>query len=120
MNKQLFKDAVGWGFVLWFIGYVLGMVLFAVVPPSAIGWVIMPIGILITLWVLMKKVHGTSFRYYAAVAIAWAVLAVALDYLFIVKMLHPAGGYYKLDIYFYYALTFVLPLLVGWRKIWKS
>ena len=120
MNKRLWKDAVGWGVGLWFIGYVLGMVLFAVVPPNAIGWVIMPIGILITLWVLLKKVHGDSFRYYVSVAIVWTLLAIALDYLFIVNMLHPVGGYYKLDVYLYYALTFVLPLLVGWRKMAKQ
>jgi hypothetical protein len=116
MKKQFVKDALGWGFVLWLIGYVLGIILFVVVPPSVIGWVIMPIGILITLWVLLKKVHGDSFRYYAKVAIVWTVIAVVLDYLFIVKALNPADGYYKLDVYVYYALTLVLPLLVGWKK----
>lgn len=55
MDKQLLKDALGWGFVLWLIGYALGFVVFFIVPPSVIGWVIMPIGIIITLWVLLKK-----------------------------------------------------------------
>jgi len=36
--------------------------------------------------------------------------------LFIVKAFKPADGYYKLDVYLYYALTFALPLIVGWRK----
>ena len=60
MHKQLFKDAVSWGFVLWLIGYILGIVLFAAVPPAMLGWVIMPIGIIITLWVLIKKVKNES------------------------------------------------------------
>jgi hypothetical protein len=116
MTKHLLKDALGWGVALWLIGYALGFILFAVVPPSMIGWVIMPIGIILTLWVLIKKVNGNSFRYYLIVAIAWTAIAVAFDYLFLVKALKPADGYYKLDVYLYYALTFALPPIVGWRK----
>ena len=47
MTKNFLKDSLGWGFVLWLIGYVLGVVLFAIVPPSMIGWVIMPIAFLV-------------------------------------------------------------------------
>ncbi|MGE5624192.1 MAG: hypothetical protein ACM3ZT_01435 [Bacillota bacterium] len=46
----------------------------------------------------------------------WTALAVALDYLLIVKLLKPTDGYYKPDVYLYYALTFLLPLLAfGWK-----
>jgi hypothetical protein len=116
MNKQLLKDTLGWGFILWLIGYTLGMILFAIVPPSAIGWIIMPIGTIITLWVLLKKIKRNSFGYYLALATVWTVIAVVLDYFFIVKALKPVDGYYKLDVYVYYVLTFILPLIVGWRK----
>lgn len=116
MDKQFFKDSFGWGFVLWLIGYVLGIILFFVLPPSIIGWVIMPIGILVTLWVLLKKVQGNSFRYYLMLGIIWTVIAIVFDYFFIVKAFAPADGYYKLDVYIYYALTFILPLIIGWRK----
>lgn len=116
MNKQFLKDSLGWGFVLWLIGYALGMILFLIVPPSILGWVIMPIGIVITLWVLLKKVKENSFQHYLALAIVWTIIAVIFDYLFIVKALKPADGYYKLDVYIYYALTFALPLIIGWRK----
>jgi uncharacterized membrane protein len=120
MNKQLLKDSLGWGFILWLIGYVLGIILFFVLPPSIMGWVIMPIGILITVWVLLKKVQGDTFRYYMILAIAWTAIAVVFDYLFIVKALNPAGGYYKLDVYLYYALTFIIPLIIGWWKKSKT
>jgi hypothetical protein len=116
MTKQFYKDALGWGIILWLIGYVLGMVLFSVAQPSAIGWVIMPIGTIITLLVLFKKVKGDSFKYYAFLAIVWVLIAVVFDYFFLVKAFKPADGYYKLDVYLYYVLTFVLPLVVGWRK----
>lgn len=116
MNKQFYKDAFGWGFVLWLIGYALGIILFAFVPPSLLGWVIMPIGIALTLWVLLKKVKGESFQYYVLLALIWTVIAVVFDYPFLVKMFKPADGYYKLDVYIYYALTLALPFAVGWRK----
>lgn len=116
MNKQLYKDALGWGFILWLIGYLLGMVLFFMVPAGLIGWIVMPIGTIITLWVLLKKVKGNSLKYYVIIAITWTLIAVVFDYVFLVQALKPADGYYKLDVYLYYALTFILPLVVGWRK----
>ena len=116
MTKQFCKDAFGWGFILWLIGYALGMMLFLLVPISMIGWIILPIGTIITLWVLLKKIKANSFKYYALLAIVWVLIAVAFDYFFLVKVLNPTDGYYKLDVYLYYALTFLLPLVVGWRK----
>jgi hypothetical protein len=116
MNGRLVKDGLGWGFALWLIGYLLGMLLFAVVPTSLIGWVITPIGTAVALWVAFRKVKGDSLSYYALVALAWVLIAVIGDYLFIVKALHPADGYYKPDVYLYYVLTMAIPLLAGWRR----
>ncbi|MCL4389871.1 MAG: hypothetical protein M1484_00820 [Patescibacteria group bacterium] len=79
MNKQLIKDYFGWGILLWFIGYVLGILLFMVVPAAILGWIIMPVGIVLTLFVLLKRIHGDSLPYY-------------------------------------YALTFLLPIFVGYKK----
>lgn len=120
MKKQVLKDMLGWGFLLWLIGYLLGIVLFAVVPPSLIGWIISPIGTVITLWVLLKKVKGDSLQYYVLLAIAWTLIAIIFDYFFLVKLFKPADGYYKLDVYLYYTLTFVLPLIVGRFKKRKN
>lgn len=116
MNKQLLKDTLGWGLLLWLIGYIFGIVFFMIVPPSMVGWIIMPIGTLITLWVLLKKVKGNSLQYYSILAVIWTLIAIILDYFFLVKVFKPADGYYKLDVYTYYSLTFVLPLIVGWKK----
>jgi hypothetical protein len=116
IGKQFYKDALGWGLVLWLIGYVLGIILFMVIPTALIGWVILPIGTIVAIWVLFKKVRSESFKYYVLLAIVWVLIAIVLDYFLLVKLFNPADGYYKLDVYLYYALTFVLPLLVGWRK----
>ena len=116
MNRLLLKDAFGWGFILWLIGYVLGIILFMILPVSLIGWVIMPVGIAITFWVLLKKIKDRDFQYYLSLAIIWTLIAIIFDYFFLVKVFKPADGYYKLDVYLYYVLTFVLPLIVGWSK----
>jgi len=116
MTKQFYKDAFVWGFVLWFIGYIFGIILYSVVPPDAIGWLIMPIGIIITLWVLYKKIKGDSYKYYLSLAIVWTLIAVIFDYVFLVQMFKPADGYYKLDVYLYYIMTFILPVLAGLKK----
>jgi hypothetical protein len=118
MRKQFLKDSLGWGFTLWLIGYVLGMVFFFIMPASMIGWVIFPIGTVITLWALFKKIKSESIQYFLAVAIVWVLIAVVFDYFFIVKALKSVG-YYKLDVYLYYLLTLILPLAVGWFKTKK-
>jgi hypothetical protein len=116
MEKKFIFKTIGWGFLLWLIGYILGIVLFFYVPKSLIGWVITPIGIVITLWVLFKKIKAKSFSDYLTISIVWTLTAIVLDYFLLVKLFKPADNYYKLDVYFYYASTFLLPLLVGWRR----
>jgi hypothetical protein len=116
MNRQFLKDAFGWGFVLWIIGYALGMILFAFVPTSLIGWIILPIVTVLGLWIAFRKVKGDTLQYYGLVALVWVLIAVVGDYLFIVKALKPADGYYKPDVYMYYALTFAIPLFAGWKR----
>lgn len=116
MNINFIKNALGWGAGLWFIGYVLGILLFAFVPVSLIGWIISPIGVLITLWVLLTRIRSLNIHYYFWLGAAWALIAVGFDYLFLVKLFKPVDGYYKLDVYVYYLATFILPIVVGWFK----
>ena len=117
MNKQLVIDSLGWGFVLWLIGYVLGIAFFFVLPPALVGWAVTPLGLIVTLWVLFRRVKSAAFQHYVVVAVAWTLIAVLFDYWFIVQVFKPADGYYKPDVYLYYASTLICPLLVGW---WKS
>lgn len=120
MNKQFLKDGLLWGFILWLIGYALGFAFFAFVPAGMIGWYIMPIGTIITILVALKKIKGTTLGYYLGVGVVWTAIAVVLDYLFLVKLLNPADGYYKFDVYAYYALAFLIPLIVGFLKTRKT
>lgn len=116
MKQNLLKDTLSWGLLLWLFGYVMGIVLFMMVPPSILGWAIMPFGIALTLWVLLKKIKAMPYRNYILLAVGWTIIAIVLDYFLLVKVFKPADGYYKLDVYIYYLLTFALPLIIGWKK----
>lgn len=113
--KKVLLSNFGWGIALWLFGYILGIIFFAIVPKEIIGLAIMPFGIIVTLWVLLKKIEREEQMCYFGVGLIWTVLAVVLDYIFIIKLLS-AENYYKTDVYIYYALTFLLPIAVGWYK----
>lgn len=118
--KRFTRDALGWGALLWLIGYILGIALFMMVPTAAIGWIITPVATAFTWWVLIRKVDGNSLGYYLGVGFIWTILAVVLDYFFIVKAFNPPDGYYKTDVYMYYALTFILPVIAGMWKMKRA
>ncbi len=113
---QVIKDMIGWGTGLWLVGYVLGIGLFMIVPKDMIGWVIMPVGILMTLWVLAKKIKSSEFKYFLKLAIAWTLIAIVGDFLFITLLFKSGASYYKPDVIMYYVLTFMLPVVWGWKK----
>lgn len=118
--RALLVQGVVWGFLLWLLGYVLGFAAYFLVPQDMIGWVVTPIGLAVTLWVAFRRVKGTTLAHYAAVGAIWTVLAVVLDYCFLVLVLNPDGGYYKPDVILYYVLCFAVPVVVGWWKLRRA
>jgi len=114
---QILKENLKWGLVLWLIGWVLGIIFFMVFPKNIMGWVITPIGTAITIWVLVKKINRDILLCYFGVGVIWTVMAVALDYLFIVLLFGTGASYYKLDVFVYYLLTLALPIIVGYIKL---
>ena len=119
MNKQLVKDALLWGFLLWLFGYILGFIFFAFIPTPLMGWFIMPFGIVVTLFVLWKLVKVQTFRDFLLMAVIWTLIAIIFDYIFLLQVLHPVDGYYKLDVYIYYFLAFLIPAVYGYVKTRK-
>jgi hypothetical protein len=110
MKRFFIRDVLGWGFLLWFIGYLLGFLFYAFVPAALIGWYVTPIGIAMTCLVLWKWVRVDAMRDAVLLGIGWCVIAIVLDYFLIVKLLDPPDGYYKLDVFLYYLLTLSLPV----------
>lgn len=118
-KAKIFFNTIFWGFILWLFGYVLGIVFFAFVPKNLIGWLIFPFGVAATLWVLFKKIKRDSFVCYIGLGVIWTIMAIVLDYFFLVK-LFKTPDYYKIDVYIYYILTCVLPIAAGWYRFNKK
>jgi FtsH-binding integral membrane protein len=112
---QVLKDTAGLGLFFWLLGYLAGIVLFFTPFAGSMGWIILvlftPFTILVTWWWFRPR-ERLSLRYYAGVGIFWMLIAVVLDYLFIV-LLFRATAYYSLHIFLYYALMFLIPAGVG-------
>ncbi len=120
MWRFLTRDMLGFGFGLWLFGYLLGVVLFAVVPLAQIGWWVTPFGLAATLLTLWKWVHVGSLRRGAALGLGWSAIAIAGDYLFIVKLLGPPDRYDKPDVYLHYLMTFALPIAAAAARSWRG
>ena len=114
--KRKLPGTIGWGLILWLIGYALSMVLFALVPVSLIGWLVSIPLIPLTAWIAYQRLRNldASLPYFLIVAACWLASALLLDYIFIVRLFN-VTGYYDLDVGMYYVLTFVIPLVVGLR-----
>ncbi|MBP9699760.1 hypothetical protein KBD71_00595 [Candidatus Woesebacteria bacterium] len=84
-----------------------------IAPPGLIGWLIMPIGVLFTVWVLWTKFREELSTQAVWMGVIWMLLAILLDYFFLVKVFKPEDGYYKLDVYLYYGSTLVLPFIAS-------
>jgi len=113
--KSIFINTLSWGIVLWLFGYILGIIFYMFLPKTVLGWATMPLGIAAMLFLLLKMIKRDSFKCYFGIAVVWTIIAIVFDYIFLVKLFN-STGYYKLDVYLYYCLTFCLPLLVGWYK----
>jgi hypothetical protein len=115
-TKEKIKNMLFWGFVLWLVGYVAGIVLYFFVPKEAIGWVITPMATILTVWVLLKKVKRPELMCYFGTGLIWTFMAAMLDFVFLVKLLNVGVTYYKPDVFLYYFLTFTLPIAIGYWK----
>jgi hypothetical protein len=112
--KQWIQDTAGLGMVLWLIGYLASLAIFFSPYEGIMGWILIavftPVTIVITWWWFRQREH-LSLQYYMGVGVAWTLIAVVLDYLFIVLLFQ--ATYYGPDVFVYYALTFLIPVGVG-------
>jgi hypothetical protein len=119
--KQIIKDTAGLGIALWLIGYLASLVLFMSPYAGIMGWILLivftPVTIAIVYWWFRKR-ESLPLKYYAEVGIAWVIIAVVLDYLFIVQLFHAI--YYGIDVFVYYTVTFLIPVGVGYYQINKK
>ena len=111
--KQWIKDTIGLGTGLWLFGYLASLLLFFSPFADIMGWIITavftPVTIAIAWW--WFRARDLPLTYYVGVGVAWTMIAIVLDYLFIVRLFQTT--YYEIDVFVYYALTFLIPLGVG-------
>jgi hypothetical protein len=116
--QQWIKDTAGIGTGLWLIGYLASLVLFFSSYAGILGWILLiiftPITIAVTWWWFRKR-KDLTLEYYAKVGVVWVVIAVVFDFLFIVQLFQ--AHYYAPDVFVYYAMTFLIPVGVGFYLI---
>jgi len=112
MNRWIY-DTMGLGTALWLLGYLASLLLFFSPFSGTMGWIITavftPVTIAITWW--WFRTRGLPLSYYVGVGVVWTVIAIVLDFMFIVRLFRAA--YYSPDVFVYYALTFLIPVGVG-------
>jgi hypothetical protein len=117
--EELLRDTVYAGTALWLAGYLASMaVYFSGLNYAIWGKVLLllyiPCAFVFAFWYFTGR--DLTLRYYAGVGVAWSVIAVALDYPFIV-LRFGAYQYYTPDVYLYYAAMFLIPVVAGvYRK----
>ncbi len=114
MVNRIIIDALGFGILLWVAGFALGMIFFPFIPVAYIGLpivaVIVPLTFLISYYRFKEK--GFDKTYYITVAVAWFLIAVIFDYIFLVRGFN-VQNYYDADLLAYYALTLLAPIVTG-------
>ena len=112
--QQWIKDTAGLGTVFWMIGYLASLVLFFSPFAESMGWILLivctPVTFIITWWWFRSR--SLPLSSYIRVGIAWTAIAIVFDYLFIVLLFNAI--YYGADVFIYYALTFLIPVIVGY------
>ena len=85
--KRLALDGLLWGFLLWLLGFAVGMLAFLFVATRWIGLVVLPILLPVTVWVAWRRLrgHADPWGYPVAVGAIWCALAVGLDWVVLVR-----------------------------------
>lgn len=87
--KEWIRDMVGLGMGFWLLGYLLSLALFFSPFARSMGWILVavctPVTIAITWWWFRRR--DLPLVYFVKVGLAWTVIAIVLDFLFIVIVL---------------------------------
>jgi hypothetical protein len=109
------KDTAGLGTLFWLIGYLASIALFFSPYSSILGVILLVVFTPFTIgvaWWWFRPRERLPLQYYARVGAAWTLIAVVLDYLFIVLLF--GTPYYAPHVFLYYVLMFLIPVGVGW------
>ena len=114
--EQVLRDTVYAGVLLWVAGYLPSMAVYF----SGLDYVIwgkivlilyLPCAAVFAFWYFSGR--HLPLRYFAGVGLAWSLIAIMLDYPFIV-LRFGAWQYYGPDVYLYYIAMALIPPGAGW------
>jgi hypothetical protein len=117
--EQLLRDTVYTGTALWLAGYLASMaVYFSGFNYAIWGKVVLlhyiPCAFIFAFWYFAGR--DLTPAYSAGIGVAWSLIAIALDFPFIV-LRFGAYQYYTPDVFVYYAAMFLIPVVAGrYRK----
>lgn len=115
MKKYALVDTLIYGLVIWLVGFVLGMVLFPFVEISVMGWILMPVTLIVALLLslrIRRKRSAGAVSYFIGVGLSWVALSLILDYAILVKG-YDAENFYDVDIIIYYVGVLLIPILAS-------
>jgi hypothetical protein len=112
--KSRMIDIFVFGILLWLMGFIGSLILFPFVSSDMLGWILCIIFTPITLIIAYFRFRNRNLKLYCyfMTGVFWVLIAATLDYFFIVKLFN-ATNYYKLDVYIYYIITFLVPIVIG-------
>ena len=112
--KSRIIDIFVFGILIWLIGYIASLILFSFVPNNILGWILCLIFTPVTIIIAYFRFRNRKLKLfcYFMTVVFWMLIAMILDYLFIVRLFHSVN-YYKLDVFVYYIITFLIPLIIG-------
>lgn len=113
--EQLLRDTVYAGILLWAAGYLASMAVYFSLPDysfwgKVVLLVYIPCAFGFACWYFSRRTP--PLRYFAGVGAAWSLIAIVLDFPFIV-LRFGAWQYYGPDVYLYYAAMVVIPVVAG-------
>lgn len=113
--EQLLRDTGYTGTALWAAGYLVSMaVYFSPLDYAIWGKVVLllyiPCAFCFACWYFSGRV--LSLRYLSGVGTAWSMIAIVLDFPFIVFRFG-AWQYHGPDVYLYYTAMFFIPVAAG-------
>lgn len=113
--EQVLRDTAYTGILVWVAGYLASMAVYFSLPDYGFwGKIVLllylPCVFAYTCWYFSDRI--LSLRYSCGIGIAWSLIAIILDFPFIV-LRFGAWQYYGPDVYLYYIAMAVIPVAAG-------